>query len=120
MHVTVDVETIIFAGQDDGSIVEESHIEALGMLDLGFERRDQLSILSEDGQVEVVVVVGNQDLASRIDANTDGVVGQTFAANLTQKDTFVAEDLDAVGTVVGDEDLLLIVDNDAIGEFQVF
>ena len=34
--------------------------------------------LVEDGQVEVVVVVGDGDLAAQVDAHTDGVVGQTY------------------------------------------
>ncbi len=37
-----------------------------------------LSILGEDSEIEVVVVVGDGHLASGIDANTDRVVGDPW------------------------------------------
>ena len=43
----------------------------------------------------------------------------TFRADLAEVDPLVAEDLDAVCAVVWDEDLLAVVDNDAIGELEV-
>ena len=43
----------------------------------------------------------------------------TFTANLPKEVAFVVEDLDAVGAVVADEDLLPVVDNDPVGELQV-
>ena len=42
-----------------------------------------------------------------------------FRADLPEVDALVAEDLDAVGAVVGDEDLLSLVDDDAVGELEV-
>ena len=43
----------------------------------------------------------------------------TLRADLPEVDALVAEDLDAVGAVVGDEDLLSLVDDDAVGELEV-
>ena len=42
---------------------------------LALQRGDELAVLREDGQVEVVVVVSDGDLPGRVDADTDGVVG---------------------------------------------
>ena len=42
---------------------------------LALQRGDELSVLREDGQVEVVVVVSDGDLPRRVDADSDGVVG---------------------------------------------
>ena len=70
------------------------------MFHLGFQGRNQLTVLGEDCQVEVVVVVGDEDLAGRVDADADRIIGQPLAADLTQEDALVAEHLDAVGPVV--------------------
>ena len=43
----------------------------------------------------------------------------TFAADLSEEVAFVVEDLDAVGSVVADEDLLPVVDDHPVGELQV-
>ena len=43
----------------------------------------------------------------------------TFAADLPEEVAFVVEDLDAVGSVVADEDLLPVVDDHPVGELQV-
>ena len=43
----------------------------------------------------------------------------TFAANLPKEIALVVEDLDAVGAVVTDEDLLPVVDDDPVGELEV-
>ena len=43
----------------------------------------------------------------------------TLCADLAEVDSLVAEDLDAVGPVVGDEDLLPVVDHHAVGELEV-
>ena len=40
--------------------------------------------LVEDCEVEVVVVISNGDVAAGSHPNTDGEVGDTFAANLAQ------------------------------------
>ena len=51
---------------------------------------------------------------------TDWVICQPLATNLTQKYALVIEHLDAMCTVVADKDLFLIVHNHAIREFEVF
>lgn len=66
------------------------------------------------------MVVGDQDLAVGVDAHPDRVVGDSFAANLAQVHAFVAEDLDAMGAIVADEDLLLVVHHHPVGELQMF
>ena len=43
----------------------------------------------------------------------------TLSSDLPEVDPFVVEDLDAVSAVVGDEDLLPVVDDDAVGELEV-
>ena len=43
----------------------------------------------------------------------------TFTADLSEEVAFVVEDLDAVGAVVTDEDLLPVVDDDPVGELEV-
>ena len=43
----------------------------------------------------------------------------TFAANLPKEIALVVEDLDAVGAVVTDEDLLPVVDDHPVGELEV-
>ena len=76
------------------------------MLDLGLESADQLAVLGEHGQVEVVVVVGDEDLVVGVDADADRVVGETLAADLANEVARVVEDLDAVSAIVADVDLL--------------
>ncbi len=44
----------------------------------------------------------------------------TFSADLPEIDSVVVENLDAVSAVVGDEDLLAVVDDDTVGELQMF
>lgn len=63
MNVTVDVKPIIFASQYNGSVVHESDVEALGVFDFGLKSRNQLSLLGKYGQIEIVVIVGNEYLA---------------------------------------------------------
>ena len=89
------------------------------MLHFRLERRYQLTVLREDRQVEVVVVVGNEDLSSRVNTDSDRVVGESLASDLAKEHSFVAEYLDAVSTVVRDEDLLLVVDDHSVGELEV-
>ncbi|RNA37422.1 hypothetical protein BpHYR1_015819 [Brachionus plicatilis] len=101
--------TLVFAGEHNGAVVHEAHVETLGMLDLGLEGRDHVTLLVEHSQVEVVVVVGDEHFAVRVDADADRVVGDALAAYLTQKVSLVVEDLDAVGPVVADEYFVAIV-----------
>ena len=43
----------------------------------------------------------------------------TFTADLSEEVAFVVEDLDAVGSVVADKHLLLVVHGNAIGELEM-
>lgn len=44
----------------------------------------------------------------------------TFASNLSEEVSFVVKHFNAVSPVVTDEDLLAIIDNNSIGELQMF
>lgn len=85
LNVSVDVEAVIFASKDHGSIVHESDIKALSVLDLGLQGRQQLTVLIEHGQVEVVVVVGNCDLPVPVDAHSDRVVRYAYSGRKRNK-----------------------------------
>ena len=78
LNVSIDVEAVVFTGQDDGAVVHEGDVEALGVLDLALQGREELAVLREDGQVEVVVVVGDRDLAGCVDADADRVIGDAW------------------------------------------
>jgi len=52
------------------------------VLHLALEPILQFTFLSEDGDVEVVVVVRNHNLSSQIDSYTDRVVGDVTAPDL--------------------------------------
>lgn len=83
LHVAIDVEPVVLAGEHHRPVVHERHIEALRMLNFALQSRYQLSVLRKDRQVKVVVIVRNQNLAGRVDANTDRVVSHTLASDLT-------------------------------------
>lgn len=89
------------------------------MFNLALKGADKLAVLGEDRQVEVVVIVGDGDLASRVDAHADRIVGDTFASDLPQIISFVVKDLDAVGTVVRNEDFLPVVNDNSVGELKM-
>lgn len=89
------------------------------MLDFALERRYQLAILCEYGQIEIVVIVGDENFAGSIDAHADRIVGDALTADLTQKHALIAEYFDAMGTIVADEYLLFVIDNHAVRELEV-
>lgn len=120
LDVTVDVESVVFRGQHHTPVVHQGHIKALGMFHLALESRYQLSLLREDGEVEVVVVVSDGDFAGSVDANSNWVVGDTFATNLTEEVALVIKDLHTVGAVVANENLLSVIDDYSIRELEVF
>lgn len=119
LDVSVDVEAVIFAGQHHATVIHQRNVKTLSMLHLALESRNELTVLAKHGQVEVVVVVGDGDLTRGVNADTDGVVGDPFASNLPQEVPVIVEHLDAVSSVVADEDLLSVIDHDAVGELQV-
>lgn len=75
LDISVYVEAVVLARKDDGTIIHESDVEALGVLDLRLQGGDDVPILSKDGQVEVVVVVGDRNVSICVDADADRVVG---------------------------------------------
>ena len=78
-----------------------------------------MAILREDGEIEVVVVVGDGDVPACSHTDPDRKVGDAFAADLPQVVALVVEHLDTVGSVVADEHLLLVVHGNAIGELEM-
>lgn len=116
MNVTVDVQPIVLAGQHDGTVVHEGDVEALRVLDLGLEGGHQLALLREYGQIEIVVVVGDEYLARSVYAHADWIVGDALAADLPQVLSLIVEHLDAVGPIVGYEYFLFVIDHHAVGE----
>ena len=89
------------------------------MFYLAFQCVDQLAVLSEDCQVEVVVVVCNEDLSCGVYADANGVVGDTLTTNLTQEDSLVVEDFHTMSSVVTDEYFFLVVDHHTIWKLEV-
>lgn len=126
--VLVDVDAVVLAGEDDRAVIHEADVETLGVFDFGLECVEQFALLGEDGQVEVVVIVGDEYFVVGVDAHANGVVGDAFAADLTQKVAVVVEDLDAVSAIVADVDLLALVRvgivgvgaAHAVGELEIF
>ena len=61
---------------------------------LGLQSINELSILRENGEIEVVVVVGDKDFSVGIDADADGIVGDALPTHLAQELALVIENLD--------------------------
>lgn len=91
--VFVDVYAIVLAGEDDRSVVHEAHIETLRVFYFRLESRYDFAVLREHRQVKVVVIVGDQHFAVRVDSHPYRVVGDAFAAYLSQKFALVVENL---------------------------
>ena len=89
------------------------------MLDLALERTEQLPSLTEHSEVEVVVIVRNCNLPRGSQTNTNGEIRDTFSSYLSQVISLVVENLHAMGSVVTDEDLHLIIDNYPIRELKI-
>ena len=106
---------------------------------LALQSRDELSVLREDGKIEVIVVVGDCDFPSSVDSNTDRVVGDacrttrlerylesllniklTFSSDLPKKVSFIIKYFYTVSSVVTDEYLLSVIDHHTVGELQMF
>ena len=65
------------------------------------------------------MVVSDNDLSKRVDSNTYWIVGHSFSSNLTEILSLVGEHLDAVSTVVRDENLALVVGADTVRELEI-
>lgn len=61
------------------------------MFHLGLISGYKITVLSKESQVEVIVIVGDKDLSLSGDSNTNGVIGNTFTADLAQIYTIVVE-----------------------------
>ena len=78
LHVSVDVQPVVFGGQNNGTVIHKADVEALGMFNFRFECGQQLAILRKHRQVEVVMVVGNDNLTGCVDANTNRIISDTY------------------------------------------
>ena len=87
------------------------------MLDLAFEGRNQLTILREDRQIEIIMIVCYQYFAYGVDPYPDRIVGDPFSTYLSKISALVIEHLHAMGAIVANEDLLFIVHDYSIREF---
>jgi hypothetical protein len=76
--------------------------------------------LREYSQIEVIVIVGDENVSLTVLHHADGIVGNSFGADGSQELSIVGENLDTMSTIVGYEDFLLIIAANAVGEFQVF
>jgi hypothetical protein len=119
-NITIDINSVVLACQYYGTVVHQAHIEALRMLNFAFEGVYKLTVLGEHGEIEVVVIVSYKHIAIQIDTDTDRIVGNTLATNLTQKYAIVVEHLDTMGPIVRYEYLLFVIATHAIGKLQVF
>ena len=116
LNVTVQIDTIVLRSQNYGAVIHECHIEALSVLHFRFQRVHQLAVLGKDSQIEVVVVVGDENFSRRVDPHADGIIGDPLASDLTKVLPLVIKHFDAVSAIVGNEDFLAIVNDDAVGE----
>lgn len=73
----VDVDAKIFARHYNGRAAHERYVEALSVFHSTFHSSHQLTVLSEDRDIKVIVVVCNHHFAGAVNANPDGVVGET-------------------------------------------
>ena len=119
LDVSVDVKSVILAGEDDTAILHQGNIEALSMLDLALESTNKLPSLGEDSQVEVVVVVSDGNLAASSDSDSNWEVGDSLTTNLPKIISLIVEHFDAVSAIVRDENLHLIVNHNTVGKLQV-
>lgn len=89
------------------------------MLHSTFHGSDETPVLTEDGNVEIVVIVCDYDLADTVYPNPDGIICDPSAADGSQKPTLVVKHHDAVAPVVADEDLLGVINGNSVGEVDM-
>ena len=58
-------------------------------------------------KIEIIVIVRDNDFALTVDANTNGIVGNTLPTNLTQILAFVTENLNAVSSIIANKDFIV-------------
>lgn len=71
-HPPVHVDSVVLGREHHRIVVHQRHVEALGVLHLRFQRVQQLTSLSENGYIEVVVIVGHQNFAALVYADAWG------------------------------------------------
>ena len=94
LQVPVHIQPIVLRREDHRAIIHEGYVETLSVLHLRLVGRHELAVLSEQCQVEVVMVVRDEDLSLCSYAHADRVVGDTFPADLTQILAIVVEYLE--------------------------
>ena len=67
LDVSVDVDPVVLAGQDDGAVAGERDVEALRVLDLAFQRRQELKRRTSGCRQKL----SNLDLALKTRPKTD-------------------------------------------------
>ena len=55
LDVSVDIEPVVFAGENDAPILHERHVEALGVLHLALQSSEQLPSLKKISQQSFVI-----------------------------------------------------------------
>lgn len=128
----VDVDTTIFGTNGQARIRQQSHVETLlvtlralkaslhvaglnSHLPINIDRSDYLI---EDGDIEGLVVVCDHDVSILDNNHSDWEIHESASSNGTNELASVVEDLNAIQTVVTDENLILIVDTDVVRELQ--
>ena len=119
LDVSVNVQPVILAGKDDTTILHQGNIEALSMLDLALESTNKLPSLGEDGQVEIVVVVSDGNLATSGDSDSNWEVGDSLTTNLAKIISLIIKNFDAVSAIVRDENLHLVVNYNTVWKLKV-
>ena len=74
LYISIDIEVVVLRGENDGPVLHEGNIEALGVLDFTLKSTKQLTSLAEHGEVEIVVVVSYGDFPRCCETNTNGEV----------------------------------------------
>ena len=93
LQVTIHVQTMILRSKDYRTVVHQGHVKALGMFHLRFVGRHQLTVLGEQSQIEVVVIVRDQNLALTVEPHANWIVSDALSAYLTKVLTFIIEHL---------------------------
>ena len=52
LHVSVDVEPVVLACQDDGAVIHQGHVETLSVLHLALKGRQQLKNKDKNNDIQ--------------------------------------------------------------------
>jgi hypothetical protein len=89
------------------------------VFDFRLHRIQQRSFLIENGDVEVIVVIKNDNFAKVVDSHSDRIVRKSFTTDLAQKFSAIVENFNAVCAIVTNENLVLVVRTNSVRKFQV-